>query len=181
MEIAILPQDCLKIKSKHAILIVDPSTNAYVESKTDKPMASAIIGLNRTIDQMHVTPAAIVINGPGEYEIGGIKINSSSIGVDVIYNPKVDGIEILLGKITSLEKMQHKLKEQPIVIAYIDALIDASFVTALATNVVIFYGELASKLAESYRRGNVVSRSKYLVTVDKLPQEAETVLLEQAN
>ncbi len=175
MEIALLPKDSLRIKGKRASFAVDPPSS---EGKQDKNPYSAAIVLTRSIDQLQIQHDAVVINGPGEYEIGGIKMNSSSSEEDIIYNPNVDGVDILLGKLTSIEKMQHKLKEQHIILVYVDSISNVSFVNSLASNVVIFYGELASKLVESLGKGNVATMSKYSVTLDKLPQEVVTVILE---
>lgn len=169
MEIALLPKGSLRIKGKRASFVVDP------QDKT--PHAAAIV-LTRPLDQLHLQPDAVVINGPGEYEIGGIKMNVSRELGDIIYNPNVDGVEILLGRLTSLEKMQHKLKEQHVVIANVDSITNVSFINSLASNVVIFYGEHASELIEPLGKGNVATTPKYSVTLDKLPQEVVTVILE---
>jgi hypothetical protein len=88
----------------------------------------------------------------------------------------VDGVEIQVGKISSFEKLQNKLKEQNVLVAYGDVLSNASFVASLASNVVIFYGDQASELASSVGK-EVGTVSKFLVTHDKLPQEVETVVL----
>ena len=95
-----------------------------------------------------------------------------------VYTLVVDGVEIILGKISSLEKMQHKLKEQHVVIAYADLVSNVSFVTSLARNVIIFYGDQAKAFASSIGKTNMVAQAKYSVTHDKLPQEVEFVVLE---
>lgn len=152
MEIALLPKNSLKIKGKHASFIVDRGQII----KTD----------------------AIVIDGPGEYEIGGIKISGSRSDGEVVYNLNVDGVDVLLGKLSTLEKQQHKLKEQNIVVVDVDSLTNASFVTSLASSVVIFYGEQAPTLIEKFGKENIKNVQKYTAVSGKLPAEVETVILQ---
>lgn len=169
MEIAILAKNSLRIKGKHASLVVDPQ---------EKTMANAALVLNRSLDQLNIQEEAVVIDGPGEYEIGGVKMSGMRNEGEILYDLNVDGVEILLGKLTSLEKQQHKLKEQNIVVAYVDSIAPSSFITSLASNVVIFYGEHAKEVASTFGKGNVVAMQKYSGTVEKLPQEVETIILE---
>lgn len=175
MEISSLSQNSLRIKSKRAVFIVDP--NLTKTSRSESNYQAAIL-LNSSLNQQNINNETVIINGPGEYEIGGIKMNAIRYENDIIYNPVVDGVDVILGKLSSLEKAQHKLKEQHIVIAYVDNIINASFITSLASNVVIFYGEKASVLAESFGQSNVIKMQKYTTTLEKLPQEVETVILE---
>jgi hypothetical protein len=169
MEIALLPKDSLKIKGKHATFIVD---------SMDKSICEGVIVLNKTQDQLSIQDGVVVIDGPGEYEIGGVKISGIRSEGEVVYNLNVEGVEILLGRLSSLEKQQHKLKEQDIVVAYVDSMTNASFVTSLASSVVIFYGEQAKAQVEKFGKGNVLTVQKYSGIAGKLPQEVETVILE---
>lgn len=169
MEIAVLQNNSLKIKGKRASFVVDP---------LEKFDYDGVIVLNKTLDLLKIQDDAVVIYGPGEYEIGGVKISGMRSEGEVIYNLNVDDVEILLGKLSSLEKQQHKLKEQDIVVVYVDSMTNASFVTSLASNVVIFYGEQASELVGKFGKGNVATMQKYSGAAGKLPQEVETVILE---
>lgn len=169
MEIALLPKNSLKIKSKRSFFVVDPA---------EKSGYNGAIVLNKTPEEVNLQPDTVVISGPGEYEIGGVKISGARSETDIIYNLNVDGVEILLGKLSSLEKQQHKLKEQDIVVVYVDSMTNASFVTSLASSVVIFYGEQASALVAKFGKGNVATMQKYSGAAGKLPQEVETVILE---
>ncbi len=73
--------------------------------------------------------------------------------------------------------MHQKLKEHNIVIVDCYDVGSATFITSLAQNVVIFYGEKASEVASSFGKENVKQMNKYSSTKDKLPAEVETVLL----
>lgn len=169
MEIAILQNNSLKLKGKKATFVVDPQ---------DKTARSAVIVLTKSDGDLSINAEDVIINGPGEYELGGVKISCMRSAGAIVYTLNIDGVEILLGKISSYEKLQHKLNDQNIVIAYADSQINASFITSLASNVVIFYGDLAPSVAESFGKGNVKQMPKYTATMDKLPAEVETVILE---
>jgi hypothetical protein len=169
MEIAILPQSSLRIKGKQATLGVDPH---------DKAPYNATILLGETTETAKIADELVIINGHGEYEVAGIKMTGTRNDGKIHYSMHVDGIEILLGKINALDKMQHKLKEHNIVIVLCDEVGNASFLTSLATNVVIFYGQKAAEIAQAFGKDNMKTQPKFSVTRDKLPQEVETIILE---
>lgn len=178
MEIASLSQNSLRIKGKRAVFIVDPPVVKASKGDNDKSVISAVLKLTATQDQVINNTDIVVIAGPGEYEIGGVKMNAGRYENDLVFNLVVDGVELILGKLSSLEKAQHKLKEQHIVAAYADTAASAAFITSLASNVVIFYGEKASEAAETFGKANVAKISKYTTTLEKLPAEVETFILE---
>lgn len=169
MEIVFLPGESLKIKGKHVTFVVDPK---------EKSTYDAAIILNFFIEELSVQSDAVIINGPGEYEISGAKISGTRNGEEVIYKLNIDGVDILLGRLGSLEKQQHRLNEQNIVVAYVDKATNASFVTSLASNVVIFYGEKANSLTGTFGKENIKTVQRYTATLGKLPAEVETVILQ---
>lgn len=171
MEISLLYKNCLRIKGKRVTFVVDPG-------KQDKSVYDATIVMVQPRESLYIQPESVVIDGPGEYEICGVKMSAvRDRDGGVVYALIVDGVEIQMGKISSLEKLQNKLKEQNVIIAYGDGASNASFVASLASNVVIFYGDLAGELASSKGTANAEIVSKFSVTHDKLPQEVETVVL----
>ena len=87
-------------------------------------------------------------------------------------------VDVLVGKISALDAMQHKLKEHHIVVALCDEIVTASFLTSLASNVVIFYGDKAREISQAFGKDNVKPMPKYVTTKEKLPSEVETVILE---
>lgn len=167
MEISLLPKNAVKIKGKHSNLVINPAT------KTD---ANAIIflGINQTTV---IEKELLVINGPGEYEVGGIKITGIKSGNDTIYSLHVDGIDILLGNQDTIEKIQNKLKEHQIVLLHTSASKDASFVTNFSPRVVLFYGEHAGETIKTINKDGATPITKYQVALEKLPAEMETILL----
>jgi hypothetical protein len=169
MEISLLSKTSLRIKGKRSVIAIDPQ---------DKTTSNAAILLSMPRAKANTYDAeTVIINGPGEYEIGGIKIKGTVSGNDVIYFLSVDGISILIGKIESLDKMQQKLQENNIVLALSDMVLPASFLTSLASNALIFYGEKAFEISQSFGKNDLKPIQKYITTLDKLPQEMEAVLL----
>lgn len=169
MEIALLPQNALRIKGKHATFVVNPQ---------DKANYDAAILLGKSFAETTIIEEAVVIRGPGEYEIGGIKMTGTRVDTDVIFSLTVDGVEVLLGTIPALDKLQHKLKEHHIATVLCNSASNVSFITSLASNVIIFYGDEATSVSQAFGKEAVKALQKYQATVDKLPQEVETVLLQ---
>jgi len=167
MEIAVLQRTGLRIKSKQASLVVDVP---------DKAAYDGLLLVGKSPEGLS-SDDAVLIYGTGEYEIGGIKMTGTRADTDMLYSLNVDGIDILLGKLNALSKMQHKLKEYDIVVVLCDTVDNASFITSLASNVVVFYGEKAGEIASTFGKENVKTMAKYQVTKEKLPAEVETILL----
>jgi hypothetical protein len=169
MEIALVPQSALRIKGKQMTIGVD---------QVDKTNSRATIVLHVAPELLKTPEDHVLIDGAGEYEVGGIKINGTRNNQNVLYSMNVDSVEVLVGKISVLDAMQHKLKEHNIVVALCDEVVTASFLTSLASNVVIFYGEKAAEISQAFGKDTVKPMPKYQTTKDKLPQEVETVILE---
>lgn len=168
MEIAYLSKSGLRIKNKQATIAIDPQ---------DKGTYDAVLVLAKSVEEISYAEETVLVQGVGEYEIGGIKITGLRSEADMLYSMIVDGVEILIGKAQALEKMQHKLKEYNIVVVNCDVEASATFITSLAENVVMFYGEKATIIASSFGKENIKTVAKYSSTKDKLPTEVETVLL----
>lgn len=169
MEIALLPKNGIRIKNKQAAVAIDPQ---------DKTFYEAVLLLSKPIEEVSVQEGSLLISAVGEYEVGGIKMTGIRSEAGMIYSMDVDGVDVLVGKIEALDKMQHKLKEHHIVVVNCDAGGNVSFITSMAENVVIFYGEKANEVAASFGKENVKQVNKYSSTKDKLPAEVETILLQ---
>ena len=169
MEIALLTKAGLRIKGKHAMIAIDAQ---------DKGTYSAILALSKSIDTLIGSEDSIQIFGVGEYEVGEIKISGVRVENEMIYSLIVDGVSIVVGKLNALEKAHNKLQENNIVIVNCEDEGNASFITSLASSVVIFYGEKASTISASFGKDTVKTQNKYATTKDKLPEEPETILLQ---
>lgn len=169
MEIAHITKSSLRIKGKNAVLVVDPA---------QKTESNASLFLQSEQESVGDTGADIVIKGPGEYETGGVKITGVRYEKGLIYSMDVDSVGVLLGKLTTFEKLHSKLKEANILVVNCDTVMDASFLSALSTNVIIFYGEKSTEIGREFGQENVKHLPKYSATIDKLPAEVEAIILE---
>lgn len=167
MEIAIVNKTSLRIKGKTATFTVNPH---------EATGANAALMLDDAIYLLS-TEETVVLQGPGEYEVGGVKITGTRADKGVYYSMNMEGLDIVVGKIDTLSSAQHKLKEHMVVISLCDEQADAAFLTSLALNAVLFYGEKAEETAHGFAKENVKQMNKYSVALNKLPTEVETVLL----
>jgi len=166
MEIALLQKSALKIKGKYASFVVNPA---------DVTSANAVLFLHP--DAAYQSDEAVVLSGAGEYEIGGVKITGQRNDKGVLYSLKIDGMEVLVGSISVLSSMHQKLKEHNQVIVLCNEVADASYLTALAINAVVFYGDHAQEVAQSFEKEKLQQMNKYTTSLGKLPAEMETILL----
>jgi hypothetical protein len=166
MEIALAQKSALRIKGKTATFFVNPQSATA---------ADAILLL--TPGAEFPTDESVVLNGAGEYEIGGVKITGSRNEKSVLYSMQIDGMDIVVGSIALLSALQHKLKEHNIVAVDCDEITDASFLTSLAVNAVLFYGEKSTEVAQAFEKEKLQTMNKYSASLGKLPAEMDTVLL----
>lgn len=169
MEIALLPKGTLRIKEKNASLVVDPI-------EKEQAGANGTILLSQPV-LSQLSDEHVILSGPGEYEVAGIKISGTKNDRDTVYSFRVEGVEVLLGQLHSLDKMQHKLKEHNVLVVLCNSDGPTSFLTSLSSNVIIFYGDRAQELTKTFGKGDAKQMSKYSVSLGKLPTEVETILL----
>jgi len=167
MEIALLPKIGVRIKGKNAMFAVDPQGSVP---------ANAILLLSPD-GEFSSEEESVILRGAGEYEIGGVKLTGMRNEKSVLYSMNVDGMEVIVGTVALLSAMQHKLKEHNVVIVNCDEKTDASFLTSLAVNSVIFYGESADEVAQGFEKEKLQKMNKYSANLGKLPPEMETILL----
>lgn len=168
MEVSILPENSLKLKSKHSVFLVNPAgkisdVNAVLYLSSD----------HKTVDDF------VVIDGPGEYEIGGVKVSGTKAGEDSVFSLLLDGVDLMIGTLSAIEKVQHKVKEHSMVVVSADdsAQTDAAFITGLATSLLVAFGSNGKTVIGSFGKGEPQVMNKVVVSKDKLPAEMQTILL----
>lgn len=166
MEIVLLPKNAVKLKGKQTTMVVEP-----VDGSTPFQAALFLNGEGRQIGD------GVGISGPGEYEIGGIKVSGQKSSEGYVYSLTIDDMDVLVGSLPAVSKLQHKLKEHHLVLLSSDAEGDASSVTGLATNAFLLYGEKANEVLSKFAKETISTMSKYQVTKEKLPPEMQTILL----
>ena len=100
MDIALLPKNSLKIKIKKTSIMVDPNKEM---PKTD---TDAVIALNGNIDESRVNGYRVLINGAGEYEVGGLKISAFRATDDLIFSFSFETFEAILAKTDKIFKLK---------------------------------------------------------------------------
>ena len=169
MEITSVSPESFRIKGKQSSLFVNGSNQA----------GSAVLLLgNLALSKVKTYTDDLLIEGAGDYEVGGIKIEAVSSVGKVVYTLSVDGIDVMVGTVKALEALQKVLKETNIVIVFADEVVDASFVTSFSPAVALFFGEHAEESAKSLAKDNLQKTAKYQITRDKLPQEMESYILQ---
>lgn len=172
MDIQIIDKDTLRLKVKKTVLAVDPKT------KVTKFDAEAIVVMDKSYDSSRVNDYRIIFDGPGEYEVSGLKISGIKSDGDTIYGLTSDNVGILLAKASSLENVStDKLGDYQIIIINADSLLNQKLITTIEPRVVILYGENKKEGAKLLGKENVSVSSKISLSEDKLPEELEIMLL----
>lgn len=176
MEIYLISENSIRIKTKRAAIVVDPTSSLRV-----KISAEIIALLNKTLEYStsKIEGMRLLIRGAGEYEVEGVKISSFGFEQELSYKFQADNLEILLSKASSLKKLQEVIKESQILILNADCVVDESSVVELSPNVVILYGEKAVDLIKNLGEKSISPSNKYQVTREKLPEEMQVILLGQ--
>ena len=172
MDIQILGNSSLKIKSKKTTLAVDPKTSI---SKFD---ADAVLVTDKESDTKRIDNFRVIINSVGEYEISGLKISGIKVGTNVMFGLTSENANALITKASQLENIStEKLGEYKIAIINADAKINQSILTSLEPSVVVLYGENAKEEAKAMGKENAVVSSKISISEDKLPEEMDVMVL----
>lgn len=170
MEISTQGISSLKIKGKGATIFVNP------QDKTENYDVAILLG-NHEKSSRTIRDDVVVITGPGEYEVRGIKITGMSANGMTVFTITMDNLDILLGDLAALEKVHQKLKEHNVAIIYAGSVGNSSFASALALNATLFMGEKAREVVDIFAKNEKKETAKYTISAEKLPSETETVLL----
>lgn len=170
MEITSLHKQSIRIKGKQATFVMDPQVNGT------KTVTDGILLL--TTDEVLGTTVSgqrLVMSGPGDYELGGVKVSGTGYKGHLFYVLHVDGVEVFVTTASTLEKPLEG-REYDVVICNANAPLNPSSITALSPKVVLLYGEQAQEALKALGKEGSAT-SKYQTTADKLPEEMEVVLL----
>jgi len=175
MEVAIISKNSLKIRTKVAGFVINPTSDI---SKTE---ADAVFSLNEdlsTVDTSKVADFRLTISGPGEYEIGGVKISINKKGSGLVYKMNIDKMTVVLGRASVIAQSLDDIDVSQVAIIEADILPSDKTIPTIQANLVIFYGEKALEAAKELKEGtDVANVEKFSVTAEKLPQEMQVVVL----
>ena len=172
MDIQILGEDSLRIKTKKTALVVDPKT------AIQKLEADAILLTNKTGDASRVTDYRVVIDGVGEYEVSGLKIIAVKGTDDLIFSLVSENVRILVATASALKTIStEKIGDYQIVIINADTDASESMITAMEPRIVVLYGLKAKETAKTLGKEEVAATSKVSFAEDKLPEETQIMVL----
>lgn len=183
MEVVLIAPNIIKIKSKNASFIVDPLLTQDRKSVKGftKTAADAVLLLSGTpaqVDASRLEEIRLVTSGPGDYEVGGVKVSALLADSNLSYHLRVDSGEVAISKAENLKSLGDKIKECSILIVNAHKTADASHITAFSSLILIIYGEKAEELIKTLGNDEFKKTSKVQITPDKMPQEIEVYLLE---
>lgn len=172
MDIQIFDASSLRIKSKKTTLAFDPQKSI---AKFD---ADAIVLTGKDNDPSRINNSRLVISGPGDYEVSGLKISGKGSLEEMIFELSSENTNILVAKTSILNNLpSDKIGDYSIVILNADEDLNQSVVTAMEPRIVILYGEKAKDGAKILGSENSSPVSKISVSEDKLPEELEVAIL----
>ncbi len=117
MEIKYLKEKTIFLKGKKESILINPNNDLFSDSKCS---ARIILYTNENDKQADLQNEKILINGPGEYEVGGIEINGiNGENGNTVYKLVIDGFKIVVvGELAQElnEKRIEKIEETDILI-----------------------------------------------------------------
>lgn len=171
MDIQILSEGSIKIKIKKTSIVVNPSLSM------PKTEADVVLSFEKNTDASKVAEYRLLVDGAGEYEIGGLKISATKLGEDLTFAFGLDSFEASLVKASSLSGLSlDKVKNYDAVLVDADADINESALTAMEPRIIVLYGQNAKEAAAKLGKSGS-SIPKVSFSEDKLPEESEIYLL----
>ena len=174
MEISLQSTNALKIRGKHAAVFINP------QDKTANYNMAILLG-KPAKSSLKIRDDVVVIDGPGEYEAGGIKVTGIKADTATVYSINIDGVDVILGDRDGLDKVHQKLKEHHVALINANTVGNTSFVPSLGMNAVLFFGEMAKETIDTLAKDEKKESTKYTIAAEKLPTETETILLTSSN
>ena len=172
MDIQILGESSLKIKSKKTTLAIDPVASVQ---KFD---ADAILLTGVDGDVSRVTEYRVIINGAGEYEVSGLKIVGIKAEDGLVFSLISENVRALVAKVSSLKQIStEKIGDYQIVVLNADTDASESMITAMEPNIVVLYGLKAKETAKALGKEDVAAQAKISFAEDKLPEETQVMVL----
>jgi len=172
MEIAKISSKGIRVKTKIATIALSPFD---VKGKVFFDCILLYDKKNSDFPSFEINP--LIIDGPGEYEIKGVKLNGINKKDTLQYYGRLDGIDIVFVQGSTAQKGKEMVQECQIAVIDADTALDQSTIAAFGANAVVLYGEYAKDTAQKIGK-DTTSSTKYVLSKDKLPADLEVILLE---
>lgn len=168
MEISALTGEAIRIRSKLGSFVIDPVDGMPKISADGVVLQnpSSKKGLSRVTDQR------IVINGPGDYEVSGIKVVAVKGKSGLLCHLIVDGVDVFLGKASEISQ-DEKGNACDVLLLNVDSAFSESLISAADPKVVLLYGANQKEALKLLGKETLVPVKKFAVALEKLPAEME--------
>lgn len=173
MDIAILSGNAIRIKGKKATIVIDSV------KETNKTEADCILKLKDVpnFTDSKIENSRITITGPGEYEIGGIKVSVLDFESKRIARLDVDLVKVLVGNGEVMGKVREKFEDSDVLVVDTSEKFNYSSLTSLDPKIVLGHGANAGELEKALGKSNSEKSHKISLTAAKLPSEMQFIHL----
>ncbi|MDP2860365.1 MAG: MBL fold metallo-hydrolase [bacterium] len=200
---------CFRLKGKNVTLLIDPYSQEETGLSFEKMTADAVLCTHKHADHhdlSRVSGYRVLIDAPGEYEVGGAQIlgvpsfhdgkNGAERGVNIIYQIEIDGVTFVhLGDLgTKLDDGQISLLSSVEVlmipvggICTIDAAMATEVIAQLEPKIVIpmhysvpelkFVLDPLEKFLKGMEKEDLKPQPKLSLSAGKLSEETQVVVL----
>lgn len=178
----------IRIKGKKTTLVVDPFTKETAGLKWHQtPSDAVLLTSSASWRTPHIRTSAVdnyrvVIDGPGEYEVGGVAIVGIPIGQITSYYIKIDGIALLHLGLLDIPLSDSEFDRYPAIdILFVSVSSEAPrLVTKLEPKIIVPMNFTQASMAPFLKelgKEDVKPQPKLTTTREKLPAELEVVVL----
>lgn len=173
MDLAILTGNAIRIKSKQASIVINPT------KETNKTEANAVVNLGAVsnFSDAKIDGSRITVSGPGEYEVSGIKIRTQGETNNMVAKIDVEMVKVLVGTGIEMVKLVEKTDNVDILVIDANEKFNYSALTGFDAKVVLVRGELSQEVTKAIGKSSPEKIHKYSTTSAKLPSEQQYFLL----
>lgn len=168
MEIAVASENSIKIKGKNVTVISDPTSKSGP--------ADIVFTLRKSSPLQRVDEARLLISGPGEYEVGGVKLTGISAGDHLVFTGEIDGVRFVAGDAKGIEEILSKLDETQVAVIKVSEGFNSQIITGLGPNVSLIYGPKRDDALNELGKKDLAPVAKYSVKNDALTPEKEEIV-----
>lgn len=179
MEIKYFDFGKIYLKGKKENVWINPGKDEF-EGKNGEARVVIFTDIQKNFVRLGEEKGKVIINGPGEYEVGGVEIS----GVNAMYALTLDGIKIVVvGKIEGeiTEKKKEKLEEADVLLLGMgETAVDIAKKSAANYIVPIDYENEEKELKvfmDAFDSENLQPIDVLKVDKDNLPEGVEVILL----
>lgn len=129
MEISTAGKNSIKIKTKNAIIVVDP----------EKAQEQDVILLTSYKD-IQDESAKLIVVGAGEYEVGGVSIKAEKEGENIVYELFDDSYKVAIFPSATMKKIKGD-DDVDAVIVHVTNKADMEKVEELSSDIILIYGD----------------------------------------